>query len=244
MVKKVESPWASGPAEILQHAVWLLSKDSDTNRRLAMILTDNAVEQMIKTYLSLPKRVTGIKISRNRYQEISENFPALLDALEEFAPEKLEGIDLGSIEWYHRLRNELYHQGMGLTVERDKVVIYAELANVLFRNLFSAEPPGKISDEAELLGRFIKLWGRLENAMTETASRHSLLGLRPRQFLDATRFLRGANLMPDDIYKDVTKYRQLRNLAIHGQADYKELLKKDVVERLEEIVKKYEEEAG
>src|SRR4030065_216501 len=166
-----ELPWASGPGEILRHGLSLLNHDTDTNRRLVMISIDNAVELMIKTYLGLPKRITKLSIPRKEYNEIAESFPALLDCLEKHAPEMLDGIDLGTSEWYHRLRNELYHQGNGLTVERDKVEIYAELANVLFRNLFGADPPGKISDEAELLGRFIKLWGRLENPMTETASR-------------------------------------------------------------------------
>ena len=40
----------------------------------------------------------------------------MLDALEQYAAPKLAGIDLGEIEWYHRLRNQLYHQGNGLTV--------------------------------------------------------------------------------------------------------------------------------
>ena len=94
-----------------------------------MISVDNAVELMIKTYLGLPKRVTGLAITRKDFEEISESFPAMLDALEKYASAKLVGIDLGEIEWYHRLRNELYHQGNGLTVERDKVEIYAQLAN-------------------------------------------------------------------------------------------------------------------
>ena len=103
-----------------------------------MISIDNAVELMIKTYLGLPKRVTGLSITRREYQEISENFPGLLDALEKHASTKIEGVDLGAIEWYHRLRNELYHQGNGLTVERDKVEVYAELANLLFKNLLDS----------------------------------------------------------------------------------------------------------
>jgi len=83
-----------------------------------MISIDNAVELMIKTYLGLPKRITGLSIPRKEYNDIAESFPALLDGLEKHAPDKLDGIDLGTIEWYHRLRNELYHQGNGLTVER------------------------------------------------------------------------------------------------------------------------------
>lgn len=126
-------PWASGPGEILRHGLGLLREDTDTNRRLAMIAIDNAVELTIKTYLGLPKRITGLHVPRKELSEISESFPALLDAIERHAHDKLLGIDLGEIEWYHRLRNELYHQGNGLTVERDKVNVYAQLAIVSSR---------------------------------------------------------------------------------------------------------------
>ena len=50
-------------------------KDNDVNRRLAMISIDNAVELMIKTYLGLPKRITGLGISRKDFQDISESSP-------------------------------------------------------------------------------------------------------------------------------------------------------------------------
>lgn len=116
-----ERPWVSGPTEILEHGLALLEKDTDANRRIALILIDNAVELAIKTYLGLPRRATGIALSRKRLSEISDSFPDLLDALEEHAPETVSGLDLADIEWYHRLRNQLYHGGVGLTVERTKV---------------------------------------------------------------------------------------------------------------------------
>ena len=97
-------PWATGPGEILRHGLDLLKNDSDTNRRLAMISIDNAIELMIKTFLGLPKRVNGLAIPRKEYQEMAESFPKLLDGLEQRAPEKLDGIDLGTIEWYHRCK--------------------------------------------------------------------------------------------------------------------------------------------
>jgi len=103
MNKTVQAPWATGPGEILKHGLELLKKDTDTNRRLAMISIDNAVELMIKTYLGLPRRVIGLKISRSECQEFSESFPKLLDVLEEYATDKVDGIDLGEIEWYHRI---------------------------------------------------------------------------------------------------------------------------------------------
>src|SRR5258708_7577067 len=155
-------PWASGPGEILRHGLELLRKDTDTNRRLAMISIDNAVELMVKTYVGLPKRITGLSITRKELQEIGESFPALLDALERYAPDRLDGVDLGTIEWYHRLRNELYHQGNGLTVERDKIEIYAELAKLLFKNLFGFPLPVKENHAMEMLGAFMLAWGRIE----------------------------------------------------------------------------------
>ncbi len=43
-------PWAAGPREILQHGLSLLHKDSDANRRLALLSIDNAVELTAKTF--------------------------------------------------------------------------------------------------------------------------------------------------------------------------------------------------
>jgi hypothetical protein len=58
-----KNPWASGPGEILNHGLDLLkSKDSDVNRRIAMISIDNSVELMIKTFLNLPNRITGVNM--------------------------------------------------------------------------------------------------------------------------------------------------------------------------------------
>ncbi len=53
--------------------------------------------------------------------------------LDKYGAQKLGSLDLGEIEWYHRLRNQLYHQGNGLTVERTKIEVYGQLAVALFR---------------------------------------------------------------------------------------------------------------
>lgn len=135
-----------------------------------MISIDNAVELMIKTYLGLPKRITGITLSRRDFENISESFPALLDALELHAPDKLTGIDLGPIEWYHRLRNQLYHQGNGLTVERDKVEIYAQLADTLFQNLFGTKLVQSISSTTDLLAKFLMAWSGFEAELRRVTS--------------------------------------------------------------------------
>lgn len=108
----MEKLWMTVPKELLVHGINHVNLESDF--RMGMICIGNSVELMIKTYLRLPKRVVNIQgIGRNRYDEIIQSFPKLLDALEEFCPERTCGIALGDIEWFHRLRTELYHNRIG-----------------------------------------------------------------------------------------------------------------------------------
>ena len=235
-----QHPWASGPGEILKHALELLKNDTDSNRRLAMISIDNSVELTIKTFLGLPKRITGLKISRSEYQNFSESYPKLLDALEKYASDKLEGIDLGEIEWYHRLRNQLYHQGNGLTVERDKVEIYAELANILFANLFGFRLTEPKEDETALLGQFMEAWVNFEKALAEavalvkedTSSRQ--LSSFPMRMIT---ILENEGVISKFEMKEFNEIRQIRNEAVHGVVNYKESINPEIINRLDAITK-------
>jgi hypothetical protein len=235
-------PWSSGPGEILQHGFTLLIKDTDANRRLAMLSIDNAVELMIKTFLGLPRRATGIKLSRKEYTEISESFPALLDALEEHASEKLTGIDLAEIEWYHRLRNQLYHQGNGLTVERQKVEVYAELAKLLFKNLFGADLEiKKESESADTLGTFLATWAELESVL-ERLSIVCSLG-ETRSVVRASPGLVRLGVLDKASAKELDRLRQIRNQVVHGKIDdYKAAIGKETMQSLRDILKKLEAE--
>lgn len=233
---KVQPPWASGPAEILKHGLQLLQKDNDTNRRLAMISIDNAVELTIKTYLGLPKRVTNLNISRSEYQGFAESFPKLLDALETYASDKLDGIDLGEIEWYHRLRNQLYHQGNGLTVERDKVEIYAELANVLFANLFDYVLITPKSDNTTLLGEFMLAWANFERTVSIIYSTHTKT--EKQRFVplsQMTQYLIKEGIITDAEKREIDGLQKLRNEVVHGHTNYKENLRSEMIEKLTAI---------
>lgn len=222
-------PWATGPQEILDHAMTLLDQDTDTNRRLAMILIDNAVEQMVKTYLSLPKRVTGLSIPRKRRDEASQSFPLLLDLLDEVGADKLDGVDLGLIEWYHRQRNQLYHEGFGLTVARDSVDIYSVLSKTLFSNLFGFELD--VAQVAENpLGEMLSLWNRIEAGILSLAEKEGLVNSvsdrkRPQALL--YEYAR----ISDDETDELVELRELRNQIVHGQSDYRVSLTADQLER-------------
>lgn len=226
---RARQPWASGPAEILQHGVNLLNQDSDQNRRLAILSIDNAVDLMIKTYLGLPKRVTGLQISRSDYSEISESFPKLLDSLEANCPDKLEGIEISEVEWYHRLRNQLYHQGNGLTVEREKVEFYAELAQLLFQRLFGFQLEIKKPESTILIGRFIKAWAEIEIILARLVRHNVPESLADevqktnrsstRSALRSVHLLATIGALSPSASSEVRLLNELRNGLVHGHVE-------------------------
>lgn len=234
--RSILPPWASGPSEILQHGLDLLKNDSDANRRLAMISIDNAVELIIKTYLGLPKRVNGLKIVRAEYQEFSESFQKLLDALEKYDKERLGSLDLGEIEWYHRLRNQLYHQGNGLTVERAKVEIYGQLAVSLFENLFDAKLLPSSDNSQYVLVEFIRAWAAFERAASDLSSSY---------YWDENLNRRNTTSYANELYHngyltkpellEVNNMRSIRNQVVHDDGFLTDVLKADMVERMKQI---------
>ena len=229
-------PWATGPAEILEHGLDLLTKESDSNRRLAMISIDNSVELMIKTYLGLPKRVTGFNISRSEYQSFSESFPRLLDALEKYGASNLGFFDLGEVEWYHRLRNQLYHQGNGLTVEREKVEVYAQIAAALFESLFDVKLTESSDDDYYLLAEFINTWSKFERATDDLSSFYQFdenTNLRTTVGY-AGELYRNKYLSKSEFY-EIRDLWKKRNQVVHGRGNFREIVTADMIQRLVQI---------
>ncbi|WBM42217.1 hypothetical protein M2J84_00640 [Comamonas aquatica] len=229
------SPWASGPKEILRHGLDLLRSDTEIDRRLAMIIIDNAVELTIKTFLGLPKRITNIHVPKAKFQEMSESFPKLLDALEEYASSKLDGIDFGEIEWYHRLRNQLYHQGNGLTVERDKVTVYSELAKLLFFRLFDEKLDLEALPDTKSLGSFLFKWARFEKGLIHFSEFVAdTYGRTPNATAAALILVEEEKLGKDNFCK-FKLVRDARNKLVHGHSAIGEILTPQVMTSFEEL---------
>jgi hypothetical protein len=232
------APWASGPREILEHGLSLLEHDSDTNRRLAMLSIDNAVELTIKTYLGLPRRVTGINMGRNEFDSIKESFTKLLDALDQYAGEKIAGINLRDIEWYHRLRNELYHQGNGLTVERQKVEIYAGVAQILFQNLFGKDllprkDREKDDDLPQLQKEFLLEWADLERTLAKVPEvMEPITGSGAENPLAHLRELALAGFLDEQVIIEIQKLRILRDQLVFLEGDYDKAARSETVEKV------------
>jgi len=124
-----QRPWSSGPAELLNHGLGHLStEDSDLNRRLAILSIDNSVEVMLRTYLSLPSRETGIRVSRSELREMGESFPKLLERIEELAPNRLEGVEWGILD------EEMAAQLIALQDTRNRVA-HGQPASLTWRDL-------------------------------------------------------------------------------------------------------------
>lgn len=236
-----QTPWADGPREILQHASDLLKRNTDTGRRLAMILVDNAVEQMIKTFLQSPKRVSKLNITRQQRDAIADTFPAQLDAMEAHAPDKLTDVDTSLIDWYHRQRNQLYHEGFGLTIPGDTVEVYLSIATTLCDNLFGKQQAAVQSAQTsapDYLLAFIQRWATLEQLVVQFARRFSE-NSNPRALINSFELLVANDIVNDDDYTDFLRLRLLRNGVIHGTIDKSEITVNEV-EKLGLITAKIE----
>ncbi|KKM98421.1 hypothetical protein LCGC14_1158100 [marine sediment metagenome] len=137
--------WTNGPLELLDHSFNHISENNDFDLRIAMISIDNAIELGIKTYLAKNRRT--LKIPRTNYNQFRKSFPGLLDALEKYSLESISAEKLDSIEHFHGIRNSLYHEGNGITVEADVVKIYAAIAKDLINKLFNLESSRSIGAE-------------------------------------------------------------------------------------------------
>lgn len=213
-----DKPWTSGPKELLDHARSHLASRTAFDSRIAMISVDNAVELAIRTYLGLPKRVRGTDGPSRRELEAAVGFPDLLDLLEKHGVDKLTGVELGDIEWYHRLRNTLYHDGNGVTVDPEKVDAYNQIAHLLFQNLFGpltpseAEPPA-----ASLLGEFVLRWAALEARVRSLAAIH--LPNRTPTAHSAMSLYDGLitkGVVSPTVRRLLEEVAQARNSVIHG----------------------------
>lgn len=212
-------PWISGPKELLDHAITHMASKSPFDCRIAMISIDNAVELAIKTFLGLPKRVRRSDgPSRKKLQEASQRFPDLLDLLEEYADDRLDGIDLGDIEGYHRLRNTLYHDGNGVTVDPRHVDTYLQISKIILRNLLGIEPEevGHMPPTASV-GELVLSWANLERLVRDLAKSHVPKGKSLRvPVVNVVDALIGKGVLSGSFRSRLEKVSQVRNAFVHG----------------------------
>ena len=162
----MENTWASGAAELLRHADSHIGLDTAFDKRIAFISIDNSVETSIRTFLALPESISGIKVSSRERDDAENSFPKNLALLLTHAGTRLPGIVEGDIEHYHRIRNTLYHNGTGLSVDQQYLDAYRSIAAILLQDLFGVAISPATS-EAQTLEHLILNWNALERLIRQ-----------------------------------------------------------------------------
>jgi hypothetical protein len=157
----MEKTWASGSIELLRHADSHIELDSAFDKRIAFISVDNSVETSVRTFLCLPEGKAGVKIPRSEVEGVGNSFPKLVALLFKHAGGRLTGIDPDDIEHYHRIRNQLYHEGTGFSVDDQYLVAYRSIAMLLLQNLFDVTY-SNVDNLPPRLDSLILNWNRIE----------------------------------------------------------------------------------
>ncbi|WP_413757992.1 hypothetical protein, partial [Vibrio vulnificus] len=73
---------------------------------------------------------------------------------------------------YHRIRNQLYHDGTGLSVDSRYLKAYRQIAAVLLNNLFGVETE-KVNKVVSI-ENLILLWNQLESNIHSKFKKHNI----------------------------------------------------------------------
>ncbi|WP_322979022.1 hypothetical protein [Pseudomonas sp. C11] len=209
----MEETWASGSLELLRHADSHIQLDTAFDSRIAFISIDNSVETSIRTFLSLPEKISGVKFQRREVEEAGNSFPKMVDLLFSKARPKLTGLDDGDIEHYHRIRNQLYHNGTGLGVDRRYLDAYRQIAAVLLNNLFGVKTNPKSSETT--LENLIFLFNEVETLIRKALDDS---GIETGHTFKWEIAMREGILKIEDI-NQLTELRTIRNNQVHSTAE-------------------------
>ncbi|POG24523.1 hypothetical protein C2855_05480 [Aeromonas bestiarum] len=209
----MEETWASGSLELLRHADSHIKIDTAFDSRIAFISIDNSVETSVRTFLSLPEKISGVKFQRKEVDEAGNSFPKMVDLLFSKSRSKLAGLDDGDIEHYHRIRNQLYHNGTGLGVDRRYLDAYRQIAAVILNNLFGvkADPKGAEATLENLILLFNEVEILVRKAFEES-------GVDTGHTFKWEMAMREGVLEMEDI-NQLTELRMIRNTQVHSTAE-------------------------
>jgi len=232
-------PWRSGPHELLEHAGKHMQGSSSFDFRIALISIDNAVELGIKTFLGLPERVRGTKgPTRKELLNAGASFPDLLDLLETFGSDHLAGVDLGDVEVYHRLRNTLYHEGNGVTVDAKHVDGYFQVAIILLYSLLDLEITGQEMPSLKTsIGDLIVSWGRLEAKLRFQGRCLSKEKTIKGSIVSIVDGLISKGILDGQFRSKLEPIHRLRNSIVHGVSVPDDSEVRQVVRQLQDLIR-------
>ena len=133
-------PWQENPTGLLRFARDTSRSPAQLNQLVAFLLLDVCVETTMRTFLSLPDGLVPTNVKYFDRRKLSEgNFHDLTRGIEVACARQIEPTVLHYVKYYHAIRNQLYHQGSGITIAADDVTRYAAVAASLLKQLLGVD---------------------------------------------------------------------------------------------------------
>ncbi len=123
-------PWQVMPANIFKLALEHSKKGNDFDDQVAFLLLDVGVETTFKTFLSLHG-----KLEENK--EIG--FRDLINSVRNELRDSDHEIDFNEVDYFHKIRNKLYHRGDGTKPTTENLRKYSDLAPDLLKILLDVD---------------------------------------------------------------------------------------------------------
>jgi SWI2/SNF2 ATPase len=154
-------PWVRDAFELIKHAEEHAQAGSDFDRRMAMISFDNAIELSIITYFSLhPDQRDGQKFKEKNLAQWGQGFHGKLKFFKHYVEDilgQLMQVEFDDMTYYHRVRNELYHSGIGMVpaetdingIRTAALWVFSTLFKVDVEPLLTLDPPSDNSPAIE-----------------------------------------------------------------------------------------------
>jgi len=206
----MRNTWASGTVELLTHADSHLKGRTAFDNRISFISVDNAVETMMRVFLSMPESKSGVLVKRSELEETENSFPKLLSLFMKKSKSRLTGIDADDIEHYHRIRNKLYHDGTGLSVDDNYLKAYRQIAGIILESLFGVTNPE--TKREPTLEYLIFLWNSIEK---EFKYRLSKVGIS-KGFTFYPEMAMKEGIITQSDFSQMTELRMIRNEQVHS----------------------------
>ena len=150
---------------------------------------------------------------RRERDEAENSFPKNLALLFKYAGTRLPGIDECDIEHYHRIRNTLYHDGTGLSVDQQYLDAYRSIAAILLQNLFGvAITSGKAKQPT--LERLILNWNAIERYVRQQMDNAGI----DHGYTFKWEAAMQAGILTSDQIQKVTELRMARNKVVRSDS--------------------------
>lgn len=238
--------WITGSVELLNHGIKHIKEsgeDKNFDFRIAMISIDNAVEVTLKTFITLNRRT--LRISYKTFKNAIRKFPTMLDLLLNRCSEKISADELDAIEMFHMIRNNLYHQGTGINVNREIVERYSIVAGELISRLFDVDVVKdleieSVSDISSLYGEYLSIWRDIEVNLKNFTLVKGLIPQTPRPLTikNILITLFRNEIIDEDLANAISNISLFRNNIVHNRRNYSAEKMKELITQIKEIESK------